>query len=135
MNPCFLLASRVGIESLSAFIFILCTVTLLLLLLLLLLFMLRDDPFYYVFTLGDDPFYYVFTLGDDLSLHWEMTHYLYHMHVLGYTFLRMYSMRPIIHVCCHTCGMFIITCLSFSFKHIVYFLECVRDPCLLLLFR
>ena len=58
---------------------------------------------------------------------------LYHMHVLGYTFIWMYSLRPI-----YTCMLpYMRNVYNFQnfLLNTVYFLECVRDPCLLLLFR
>ena len=131
MNPCFLLAYGVEIESLSAFIFILCTVTCPLFLSL----------YYYCYYC----FYY---------MHWEMTHFIIYIrkemtHFIsgedplyferGPTFSTICMSWDIhshgcilwglfILTCCHICGMFIIT-RPFSFKHIAYFLECVCYIC------
>ena len=69
-----------------------------------------------VFKLGDDP--PVFKLGEDPPV--------------PFACVGIYILRNVFYEAYYTCLLphmrnVYITCLLFSFKHVVYFLECVRD--------
>ena len=70
---------------------------------------------HHVFKLGDDPLLVLYACVGIFIL----TDVFYEAY---YTYLLLY-MRNVYNY------------LFIFFKHVVYFLECVRDPCLLLLFR
>ena len=138
MNPCFLFASGVGIESWNAFTFNLRTVTFILYsgrTHFKIYYMLGEDPFHCLFHARGGPF-----LSFNIRVgrtHFKLgrTHCIFGEDPLSvpYACVGIYIHMDVFYEAYYTCMLpymrNIYNYLSVSFKHIVYFLECVRNPC------
>ena len=129
MNPCFLLAYGVGIESLSASIFIFMNFR------FIIIIMHWGNDWYYLYALG--KWLVLLCTGEmtGIIIHWGSDRFS-----VPYACVGICILRDVFYEAYYTCLLpcmrnVYITCLSFSFKHVVYFLECVRDPVYFIVFR